>query len=335
MYIARVAEQGSIRYALRKSYFDADLHIYTYRQIFDLGHNPATFIHVFNDKVVYFDGSLEDAVAHELGRDPTVYLEELLWDYIPLGQRRAMQDFRKSSGTRLRPLSAEEQDEVEKYIHIFDRRRMYYIRYGAVDQSRIYRVSNKLYRPLLYKCRDEKEHYISNLEMSLSGRELKKYIYVVFDLQKYFTESFATFMPEALDSVKMEEAFVEEICRLNSDGSFWQDKINSFFLRNHLQHYLIRFFDYEFTTRSFAQDFIRDFYASHRKFRWPERNQSVSEEEMSEIFGATIKKLKKMSETELVRIFRKKAKEHHPDRGGDQEKFVTLLSAYEQLKKRF
>ncbi len=335
MYVARVAGRGGIRFAIRQSYFDANLNIYTYRQIFDLGQNPTTFIHAFNDRVVYFDGSLEDAVARELGRDPTTYLEELLWDYLPHEQRRVMQDFRKSNGNRLRPLSTEERDEVEKYIHIFDRRRLYYIRYGAVDQSRIYRVSDKLYRPLLYKCRDEKEHYINNLEMSLSGRELKKYIYVIFNLQKYFTESFAAFMPEALDSEKMEEAFVEEICRLNSDDSFWQDQVTSYFLRTHLQHYLIRFFDYEFASRSFAQDFIRDFYASHRKFRWPERNQAVSEEQMSEIFGATIKNLKKMSKTELIRIFRKKAKEHHPDRGGDQEKFVTLLSAYEQLKKRF
>ena len=60
----------------------------------------------------------------------------------------------------------------------------------------------------------------------------------------------------------------------------------------------------------------------------------MSEEKISEIFGTAIKSLKNMSETELVRLFRKKAKEHHPDRGGDQEKFVTLLAAYEQLKNR-
>lgn len=334
MYLASEIEQGEKRVFIRRSFFDAKLETYTYRQVFDLGVNPATFIHEFNERVIYFDESLEDAVAREIGKDPTVYLEELLWEYLPLTVRKSIKNFSRGDNIKLSPLSAIEQQEVDRFIHIFDRRRLYYLRYNAVDQSRIFRLSDKLYRPLLFKCRDEKEHYISSLEMSLSSREIKKYIYVIFNLQKYYTESYANFMPEALDPGKMEEVFIEELCTLNSDKSFWQDGNISYFLRGHLQKYLIRFFDHEFFSRSFAEDFIRNFYASHRKFRWPEREQAVSDDEMSEIFGMSVKELKKMNKTKLMRLFRKKAKEHHPDHGGDQDKFVILLAAYEALKKR-
>ncbi len=334
MYLASVMDHGHKRILIRQSYYDENLNSYSYRSVFDLGDNPGNFIHEFNDRVIYFDESLEVAVANELGKDPTVFLEELLWDYLPVRQRQKIEDFHRGSYIKLRPLSGVEQAEVEKYIHIFDRRRLFYIRYGAVDQSRIYRLNDKLYRPLLYKCRDEKEHYFSNLELSLSGSELKKYIYVIFNLQKYFSKSYSAYMPEALDLEHMDKAFIDELCFLNSDENFWQDRLKTDSLRHHLQNYLFRFFDYEFAHRSFAYDFIRDFRASHRKFRWPARSQAVSEEETSDVFGIKIEKLRKMGKTDLLKAFRKKAKEHHPDRGGDQEKFVTLLAAYEELKKR-
>jgi curved DNA-binding protein CbpA len=38
-----------------------------------------------------------------------------------------------------------------------------------------------------------------------------------------------------------------------------------------------------------------------------------------------------MSRKELVRIFRRRAQEFHPDKGGDPEKFVELTEAYHML----
>ncbi len=43
--------------------------------------------------------------------------------------------------------------------------------------------------------------------------------------------------------------------------------------------------------------------------------------------------LKKMSRQELVRLFRRKAHERHPDKGGNHEKFVDLTHAYHVLLK--
>jgi curved DNA-binding protein CbpA len=38
-----------------------------------------------------------------------------------------------------------------------------------------------------------------------------------------------------------------------------------------------------------------------------------------------------MSRQDLIRIFRRRALELHPDKGGDPEKFVELTKAYDML----
>lgn len=334
MYLAKVLVKGKWRILIRQSYFDERLNCYDFKQIFDLGENPSNHIHQLTEKTVYFDEALENAVEKECKKDPTTLLEELLWDYLPLEQRQMIKDFHRGPRTKLSPLSAVEQEEVQRYIHIFDRRRLFYIRYGAVDQSRIYRLNDKIYRPLLYKCRDEKERYLNTMERSLASTELKKYIFVIFNLQQRFSEMHSSFMPEALDHEKMDESFLEEICRLNDDPLFWQDGAAESSLREQLQGYLIRYFDSDFASPSYAHDFYMRFRARHRRFKWPERKEAVTEEETSEIFGEKISGLRKLNRLELLRIFRKKAKQYHPDRGGTKEQFITLLNAYEQLKKR-
>jgi len=333
MYLAKIKTGSLVNYEIRKSYYDAVTGLYRYRKVFELGAEPAKFIHNFSHHTVYFDEDLEKAVAIESEADPTIILEELLFEYLPFEERERINTFSRKGYAKLSKLSDEELGEVDKYIHLFDRRRLYYIRYGAVDQSRIYRVNDKLYRPLLYKSRDEKEFYYKNLELSLSPVEFKKYVFVIFNLQRSFSESFSSFMPEALEQGKIDEAFEEEVCRLNRDDRFWQDGIHSHFLRDHLYDYVIRFFDYDYEERSFAYDFFRSFRAGHRNFKWPKRESQLSEQEIVKIFDEKMSDLKKLSGEDLSRLFRRKAKEFHPDSGGEAEKFIQLLEAYEELKK--
>jgi len=333
MYLAQFRDKGHLKYEIRQSYYERSRNRYLYRLVFDLGNDPAAFIHYVSDRVYSFDESLESAVEQMYEGDPTVVLEELLWDFLSAEARRIVRAFGRKSGGKLSPLSSVEQEEVQQHIHIFDRRRLFFIRYGAVDQSRIYRLNEKIYRPLLNKCRDEKEYYFKQMELSLSSRELKKYIFVIFNLQQEFSENYSVFMPEALDSVKMDEAFVAQLCRLNEDSRFWQDDGDSRFFRPHLENYLIRFFDYDFERPSFARDFYQSFRASHRSFSWPQPEKTLSEEETAAIFGRGIDDLKKMNKVELAKLFRAKAKKHHPDRGGEAENFIQLLRTYEILKK--
>ncbi len=332
MYLAKICTGTKVRYCIRKSFYDTSLGAYNYFDVFDLGADPTYYIHQLSERTLCFAEQLEDVVAEVCGQEPTVILEELLWKFLPVEVQRIIERFQKKHYSGLSPLSVEERQEIERSVHIFDRRRLYYIRYGAVDQSRIYRVNEKLYRPLLFKSRDEKEHYIQALEDGLRPDELKKYVYVIFDLQQKFSESYASFMPEALEEERMTDVFVDEICRLNEDSTFWQDEESTPSLRKHLQYYLISFFDSYFTQRSYEYDFYKTFARAHRKFVWPQRTAPITDEETGMIFGKNIDELKGMSLKELRRIFRNKAKEHHPDRGGNSEEFIKLLAAFEGLK---
>lgn len=334
MYLATVKKHGVTSFVIRCSVLHQDGNHYTPRDVFVLGDDPTLFIEPVGERAVFFDDRLVTVVERESGVDSSLLLENLLWDFLPHSYREMVKNLRGRTQFKLSPLSQEEKEEVRRGVHLFDRRRLYYIRYGAVDQSRIYSLNDKLYRPLLFTSRDEKERYIRGLERSLSATEMKKYLFAIFNLHLFFTESFAPFMPEALDGEKMDLAFIEAVCRLNEDPAFWEDGENPGVLREDLQMYVIRFFDSEFASRSFARDFYAKFRAKHRKFRWPEKKPTVSDEEASEIFGMDSVKLKQLSKIELLRIFRKTAKIHHPDRGGDSEVFIKLLEAYEQLKRK-
>lgn len=332
MYLAKTRHGGVLSYTIRKSVFDAELDIYTHRDIFDLGTNPAKFIEHLGGSAICFAEQLEDAVAQATDSDSTLILEELLWDFIPHEVRQVINQFQRKDYAALSPLSASERQEIEKSIHIFDRRRLFYIRYGAVDQGRIYRVNEKLYRPLLFKSRDEKEQYIQNLEKALRPGELKKYVFVIFNLQQSFSENYAAYMPEALEEERMVDIFLDELCRLNRDQSFWQDNVDHQFLRKDLQFYLTSFFDFNFARRSFEYDFYRAFERAHRKFAWPDRKPKITEEETSKIFGRSMAELKGLKPDELRKLFRNLAKEHHPDTGGLAEDFIKLRDAFESVK---
>ncbi len=332
MYLARIREGQKYKYVIRKSYFDSDRDCYYFKQVFDLGYNPARYIEQYSENVFCFEDSLQSAVALDYDGDPTSVLEELLWSFLPEDEKQRILRFRRTGNIKLSPLTDKEKEEVDHHIHLFDRRRLYYIRYGAVDQGRIFRLADKIYRPLLFKCRDEKEYYFKEQEKVLRPEEFKTYVYVIFNLQQNFSEIYASFMPEALEPEKVEDLLERELCRLNGDISFWSGEKPKFFLHEHLQRYIVRFFDLDYERQSFGSQFFRNFSDSHRKFRWPDRKSAVSEDEISSIFGKKIEVLKTMQKSDLARLFRKKAKEFHPDHGGDQKKFINLLTAYEDLK---
>lgn len=332
MYLAALRRGTRQAYRIRRSYYDAGRKTYSFREIFDLGDDPARYMYQLGENTVCFDEHLEKAVDEHCASDPSTLLELLLWDFLPMEVRRNIERFQRKPASRLRPLSSDEQQELLRSVHLFDRRRLFYIRYKAVDQSRLYRVSDKLYRPLLYISRDEKEYYFREQEKCLSPDELKQYVYVIFDLQKRFDEYFSAFMPEALDETAVTDVFLEELCHLNNDQSFWQDDEEQSFLRYHLRGYVIAFFDTGFAQRSYDHDFYQWFRSRHRQFRWPEKNRQVSEEQTSAVFEEKLEKLKSMNRMELTRLFRRRAKQLHPDSGGRAEDFITLLNAYEALK---
>jgi hypothetical protein len=102
-------------------------------------------------------------------------------------------------------------------------------------------------------------------------------------------------------------------------------------LHEYLVRYVLMYFDYDFAPRSWVEDYIRNFINSRRDYRSPFESGSITWNEAGVIFGQTKDALKAMSRQELSRIFRRRALELHPDRGGDAEKFVELTKAYDML----
>ena len=216
-------------------------------------------------------------------------------------------------------------------FHLFDKRRIHFLKFGNMDQGRIGRMSPKLFQVLLNKSRDEIEQYFLESEGVLDSSELKSYVYVIFDLQRFSSKLTAKTMPQALDQKKVDEHFIEEICRLNKDRSFWAGMTTGPGLNEYLIRYIIMFFDNEYGQSYFLHDYIKNFIDGKRFYAPPLKKSSVTLDEAITIFGIKKDKLKKMSRRGLTALYWHMAKKHHPDKGGKHENFIKLTEAYEEL----
>ncbi len=334
MYLATLTRGQTKHYEIRQSLPGDDHRYLEYQVVFDLGGDPGRYIERLSDDICYFSAELEERLQQETSEDASLILEELLWNFLPAEEQTRLSIFRHRGKARVSALSERERSAIEKDIHLFDRRRLYYLRYGGVDQSRIFRLNPKLYRPLLNKCRDEREFYLLDLEKALQHNELRTYVFAIFDLQRHFTESFSATMPEALNQADIADFFIEEICSLNDDKSFWRTGTGGTSLHDHLIRYMIMFFDHGYGRRSLFDDFVREFMGRHRAFSWPEKKPAVSTGQAEKIFQRKWQKLQQMSRRELTRLYRERAKELHPDSGGNHEQFIELNGAYASLMAR-
>lgn len=333
MYLATVSHYNGPVFLLRQSYPDGTAGFHAHRDIFGLGVTPADHFELVEHDIIIFSDPLLKAVEKYSSADSNSLLEALLYDFFPAAAKDKLDRFLRKSYSPPQPLLEEELREIEKTVHIFDRRRLYYLYYGGLDQSRLFRMHEKLCRKLLKKSRDEREYLFSEMEKALKPGEYRNYVYAIFNLHSHFEQSFATFLPEALPFDDVAEYFIDALCRLNADRMFWRSGDQSDSLHRHLRRYLVMFFDYTPHQRSYADEFIRNFMNSHRTFRWPERKPSVSEENIEKLFSASYSELKAMDNKELTRLFRKKAMELHPDKGGDHDRFVELSEVYTTLMK--
>lgn len=330
MYLAKLQLGNSLQYQIRQSY-RKDSGEYGYRTLFDLGENPPDFFSIAFDYVVIFRDELLETLKAQLQKDPEAHLEKLLFEFFPQNVQQKLNTFSRKPAEYRGRLTKQEIRAIQDQVHIFDRRRLYYLRYGAVDQSRLTRLHEKCCRPLLSQSRDEREYYFMEEEKVLEPGSYFQYIFAIFNLQKHFKQSFAPWLPEALAREEVEEQFTSAICQLQQDTSFWQSRVSQQFLHTHLARYLWMFFDFVPHQPSFQRDFARAFMGAHRNFKWPERQASASPEKIEEIFGQSAAKLKAMPSEDLTRLYRKKAMELHPDQGGDAEQFIILTEVYTSL----
>jgi hypothetical protein len=332
LYLASEKINGKTRYFIRESYRQGD-HFLS-RDLIDLGAVPGSYIVYPGGNSFYIDQDVEDRLSDMGTKADPDEIEDIFWPFVHPEIRRILEPFRsrekrhQASRRKKRP-----ENQIDTQVHIFDKRRMHYLRFGQMNQRDIGRLPLKFFRILHDKSRDEVEQALMAMETVLTPREYKAYAYVIFDLQQFFYESYAKNTPKMLSIDRVDEHFIGQICRLNSDRSFWAGMKIGDRLHNYLVRYVLMYFDHDFAPRSLMEDYLRQFINSRRDSRAPYATVAFTLKKASTAFGEPQAVLKKMNRKELARLYRLKALDMHPDKGGDHDEFVKLTEAYHALLK--
>jgi len=332
LYLAQTTVHGQTHYSIRESYLHQNR--FLSRNLFDIGTDPAQYIVYPGGNSFYIHESIEEQL-----NDLEVYpkddeLEDIFWRFLDPAIRRALETFRNRQNNLKRRKFPKARDTAKAAkFHIFDQRRILYLRCGRTNQQNIACVPHKLFRVLTDKSRDEIEQMFMEMEKILAVREYKTYAYVIFNLKDFFTQWFAQTAPKLLDQKVVDEHFVEEICRLNSDLKFWGGMETGDSLNEYLVRYAVMYFDYDYAQKSFIEEYIRNFINSRRDYHPPFTSQKANLEEAGVLFKETPEELKKMTRKDLVRLYRKRIQKLHPDKGGNHDKFIKLTRSYHHLLK--
>ena len=330
MYLASKKINGQNHYLIRESYQQED--IFLSRDLIDLGPDPTRYIVYPGGNAFYISEIVEDRLI-ELGAEAGLdELEDIFWRFVHPEIRRILEPFRRREDRhKANRKNKTPQTKVSNPLHIFDKRRAHYLKFGQSDQRNIERAPLILFRGLHHKSRDEIEQRFMDMEAGLNPREYKTYTYTIFNLQQFFYESFAKNNPQMLSQDKVDEHFIEQICRLSADSDFWAGMKTTDRLHEYLVRYVLMHFDFDYAPGSFMEDYLRQFINSRREYRPPVKSAAVSLKKASTILGESKEALKKMSRQDLARLYRRRAQQLHPDKGGDHDKFVDLTEAYHDL----
>ncbi len=327
MYLASVSECGRAHFFIRESFLREG--IYRHRDLFDLGASPGRFIVYPGGNSFYVDEGVEDAIRACGTQTSQEELENIFWPFLDPDIRHKLEPFRRQE-RRVKDERGPKSTPHPETVHLFDKRRIHFLKFGQMEQRSLEHLPASAIRILQAKSRDEIEQGFMRMENALRPREIKVYCYVIFNLQQHFTQRCAKEAPEFLDQDEVDRCFLEELCRLDADPALWPGLPAAGRLHDHLVRYVLMFFDHDYGSRSLVDEYLRDFMNRHRAYRPPE-SVLVSMEEAGRIFGKSREALKKMTRRELSRLYRRRAQELHPDKGGSHETFLHLTAAYHKL----
>ncbi|AMD93255.1 hypothetical protein [Desulfomicrobium orale] len=315
MYIAVAGNGTGRRYELRRTVKGP--HGLAAERLLDLGKNPAGLVRFERAGIIYAPEVQEGLAGFDVDLDA---LDQAFSIFAPQG-------FTPPPSRKVwkRTVLTETEKDAIRAVPAFDRRRVAYLRSGEVNLSRIDEVNPRLFRRLPHQCRDEREHMFRRMEAELPRREIRRYIYAVFNLQRHFMDRAARNMPESLDPARLDEVFLHEFCLL------WEDRIFDPHgeARESLRRYACMHFDFDFAP---DDDFGRIFHEFMNDFRRLRKARPAPSPDMvRELFGLDMADIRRMPRKEFARLFRQKAMSAHPDKGGDHEHFVLLLDAYRRI----
>lgn len=333
MYIAQKKIEGKTHYVLRHSYPTEGT--ISSRDLYELGTDPSRFIVYPGGNAYYVDDSIETALNRAGVTVDADMLEDLFWPFMRPDIKHAVDYFRHRTGrsSNRAKLSTAQEATIRKQVPAFDKRRLHFLKYGNMEQGPISRMPSVLFRHLVDKSRDEIEQYFMGQERGLRASEQKTYTYVALDLQRFFPNILAVKMPQALDQVRVDQYFMEEICHTNR-VLFKRTSPTGNHLHEYLIRYLIMFFDNEYEHSELLDDYVKDFMNRHRFHRPVPPENKLSIDAASRIFGISKTHLKTLTRKGLTRRYRKLAQRCHPDKGGSNEKFVELTDAYKSLLRK-
>ncbi|MGD9275255.1 MAG: hypothetical protein PVI65_12860, partial [Desulfobacterales bacterium] len=216
--MARKHIKGRLHYFIRESYLHHGC--LRSRDLFNLGTDPTRFIRYPGGNAYYIDEVVEESLAAFGSPSIGDQLDDIFWAFLDPDIRIKLEPFRRRE-FRARQARRPPVDAADDSRHIFDRRRLIFLKTGQKNLSRIDAVPAKIFKILGNKSRDELEQQFIDMERSLRATEVKTYVYAVFNLQDFFAESYAKSVPDFLDQSKVDAYFINEICKLNQDAEFW------------------------------------------------------------------------------------------------------------------
>ena len=326
MYLARKNIENQTHYTIRETYRDSDC--LKSRDLFHLGTDPSSYIIYPGGKGYYFDEVVEETLI-ERGVNPTEgELDRIFWDFLDPEIQRVIQGFERKTK---KPQSGS--DTVVQDFHLFDKRRIHFLRFGSMDQKQIHRMPGKFFRAISAKSRDEIEQYFMREERIIRPRELIRYLSVIFDFQQLLLSSPPGQTDVRAQQEKVDTLFIKSVCVLNKDDIFWAGMPGTGKLQEYLRRYVILYFDYAVRQASPVPRYLHEFMNRHRAYRPPEKVR-LSMAEASRLFETPWKNLRQMDAGTFTRLYRKQALKFHPDHGGSQESFVKLTKLYQNLIKK-
>ena len=326
MYLARKNIGNQTHYHIRGTYRDGDC--LKSRDLFHLGTDPSRYIIYPGGKGYYFDEVVEETLR-EKGLTPTQdELDRIFWEFIDPEIQRVIQGFERKTEKQVSGPDEDAQD-----FHLFDKRRIHFLRFGSMDQQHIHRIPNKFFRALSAKSRDEIEQYFMREERIIPPRELTRYLSVIFGFQRYLLYSRPGQIDGGPQLERVDTLFIESVCTLNEDDTFWAGMPGTDGLQGYLRRYVILYFDYAVQQVSPIPRYLHEFMNRHRTYR-PPKKVRLNMAEASRLFETTWENLRQMDSDTFTRLYRKQALKVHPDQGGSQKTFVKLTKLYENLMKK-
>ena len=322
MYLASIKKNNGINYVIRISLKKDDY--YTHKDLFFIGKNPLKFVHFAGRNAFYIDELVIDKINKKGVYADQMSIEHMFMPFLPFEIRSVVQAFQKRSKIRIKI----KEKELEG-IHPFDKFRLYYLKFQDQRQTYFQRLPLKFFSCFAFKSRDEIEQYFITEEKVLSENQIKDYLFASFNLKYYFSGYFKRIYPELCPEDELDNAFLEQICNLNSDQIFFKGMPQFSGLHDYLKRYAAMFFDSKFYSERINEEILENFINRNRKYKplvkKPEDIYFI------EFFGETYLNLKKLDKKEIKKIFRKNAMKLHPDKGGNNKKFAHLCDCYKSL----